>query len=228
MTRKLWERQPWDTQTSFDRFVRFYLPQEPPRSQTEAYRRYMTERGRKWGGASVPGTWRAWAGGRDTNTGRIKAGAYTWEERAAALDEHLAAVDLARWEKRRRDFREQSHETLAEGMTRLMEMLRWPMHAQREEATEYDDQGRPIAVTYVIEPARWDFKAAAQLARSLQFMAEGLGFQDRPADDTPSLLAPGNTINIDVSNLTTDQLISIVTAAGSQLDSGGKERAGDT
>lgn len=102
----LWKRQSWDTSTSFDRFVRFYLPQTPPRSVTEAYRVYRIGRGMnpdKAAALKVPsGSWINWSLGK-TPDGVPIEGAKSWAERAAAYDDHLAAVALAAREAQRRE-----------------------------------------------------------------------------------------------------------------------------
>jgi len=104
--RPLWERQPWDTAASFDRFHRFYLPQERPRSVVEAYRRYRQTTGKDPAKIrQAPGGWNNWAAGRDSK-GQPIEGAKTWEQRAQAYDDHLAKLDRERWEARRRAVRE--------------------------------------------------------------------------------------------------------------------------
>ena len=112
--RPLWERHPWDTKASFDRFHRFYLAQDAPRSLNEAYRRYRAEKGPQQGrneaapkrSLRAPGGWVRWFRGQDSK-GQPKPGAKTWAERAAAYDEHLAEQDRQKWEARRRQVREQ-------------------------------------------------------------------------------------------------------------------------
>lgn len=86
----LWERQPWDTETSYARFWEFYLPQNPPRSLDAAYQAY---RGKKAGAKGVstkrrsPGTWRNWYRGHDRQGNPIP-GAVGWKDRANAWDDH--------------------------------------------------------------------------------------------------------------------------------------------
>ncbi len=110
MERPLWERQPWDTPASFDRFQRYYLSQSPPRSLDEAYRRYRAERPGPQTGCKpatigrAPGSWRRWARGQDGQRQPIP-GAATWEARALAWDDHQAALERQRWETRRREVR---------------------------------------------------------------------------------------------------------------------------
>lgn len=115
MERPLWERQPWDTPTSFDRFQRYYLSQSPPRSLDEAYRRYRAEGpGLQTGDNPVaprraPGSWQRWARGQD-GKGRPIPGAATWEARAVAWDDHQAELERQRWETRRREVREADYQ----------------------------------------------------------------------------------------------------------------------
>lgn len=109
--RPLWERQPWDTAASFDRFHRFYLPQERPRALDEAYHDYLAERrGLQKGAKEVtskraPGQWQRWFRAQD-GAGQPIDGAKSWEQRAQAYDDHLAELDRERWEARRRAVRE--------------------------------------------------------------------------------------------------------------------------
>jgi len=108
--RPFWERQPWDTQASFERFHRFYLAQESPRSLNEAYRRYRSETGQKPArGIEAPGSWRQWFRGQNSGGKRIP-GALTWEERADAYDDHVAERERRRWESRRRGIREEDYQ----------------------------------------------------------------------------------------------------------------------
>lgn len=106
--RPLWERQPWDTPASWEKFHTYYLAQAPPRSLNEAYRRYRTEQGQTQaspGAPEAPGSWRRWYRAQDGH-GQPIPGAAPWNERAQAWDDHLAAQDRQRWDARRRDVRE--------------------------------------------------------------------------------------------------------------------------
>lgn len=83
----LWERQPWETPTSYSRFVEYYLPQEQRRSLDKAYRRHRAHTSGKPVAKNLraPGYWTTWSRGRDYKGDDIK-GASTWEERADAWD----------------------------------------------------------------------------------------------------------------------------------------------
>jgi hypothetical protein len=102
----LWQRQPFDTPASFDRFSRFYLVQEPPRSVETAYRQWRQKTGRKPAG-KMPGSWTAMAWPTDHPS---------WPARAAAYDDHLAALRLSEWERQ--------HMPAAEVIARLSAMAR--------------------------------------------------------------------------------------------------------
>jgi hypothetical protein len=105
--RPLWERQPWDTKSSFAAFQLWLLQDERPRSLDAAYRLHV---GRECyaSGTKIRAsdTWRRWYQARDKDGQRLPD-SKTWEERAAAYDEHLAAQERRKWEARRRQVREQ-------------------------------------------------------------------------------------------------------------------------
>lgn len=104
----LWERQEYETDTAFDRFHKYYLAQDPPRSVEEAYRRWKHKSGRNRAG-KTPGSWTAWAWPKGEN---VKS----WPERAAAWDDHLASLRQAEWEAR--------HMSVPEALARLSDMAR--------------------------------------------------------------------------------------------------------
>ena len=98
---ELWERQPWDTDTSYDRFVTFYLPQRNPRSVVEAYRRYKRNKGDTKGKIlRAPSVWDNWSLGR-TPKGKPIPNALSWKERAAAWDAEQHRVFLLGEQDRR-------------------------------------------------------------------------------------------------------------------------------
>lgn len=99
-----WERQPYDTDASFEAFSLFYFPQSPPRSVDKAYR---TARPRPARFANKPDTrraassWRNWSQGRKSDRTRIP-GALSWHDRAAAWDDYVLA-EFKRKEIKRRE-----------------------------------------------------------------------------------------------------------------------------
>lgn len=90
----LWERQPWDTNASYQAFKDYYLPAEEPGRLINAYRDYRRQMGVKQAPSKVPGTWSAWSRGRHPTSGEPIPGAATWAERAAAFDAHVAQEEL--------------------------------------------------------------------------------------------------------------------------------------
>ena len=98
---KVWERQPYDTLTSFQAFTRFYLPQDNPRSVAEAFRRYQSQNGIDSSATiRAPGQWQRWSRAWNDKDQR-KPDSMTWSERAEKYDDFMSAKRLADLEKRR-------------------------------------------------------------------------------------------------------------------------------
>ena len=103
-----WQRQPWESATSFSRFTEFYLLQQPPRLLAEAYLLYRCTAGslqdQKKRIRRAPGVWQNWAYARNYD-GVAIPGARTCAERAQRMMQALL-------------FRKVSEETTSEdGMT---------------------------------------------------------------------------------------------------------------
>lgn len=104
---ELWERQPWDTEVSYARFIEYYLPQENPRSLNEAYRLFKSQRSGKpvSPNARAPGYWAYWYRGDDSQ-GNARPGTVNWQQRAQAWDEMQAQRALKELEDRQEAKRE--------------------------------------------------------------------------------------------------------------------------
>jgi hypothetical protein len=168
----LWERQSWDTEASWDRFHRFYLVQDAPRSLNEAYRRYRSEQGQdKVSENEAPGTWRKWFRGQDS-TGKVIPGATTWEERAQAWDNHQAELDRQRWEERRQAVREQDW-ALGDDLRKLAaEMLKQaPRFVKGSRSVIKGKDGSPDREVVTMELTIDALFKAAKLASDLQRLA---------------------------------------------------------
>lgn len=61
----LWERQGWDTPTSYNNFLLYYFPLRPPRNVTQAYRNATGKKSAK----KAPTNWYCWFRGLDPNGG---------------------------------------------------------------------------------------------------------------------------------------------------------------
>ncbi len=173
-----WQKQPWESATSFSRFTEFYLLQQPPRSLAEAYRRFRIKSGldpaQAKGIKYAPAAWKNWAYARDTY-GRPIPNALTWAERAANFDIHLAEKQLAEeervWAGRRAALREAewtAGEALLERARRMMQALLF--RKVSEETTTEDGKTFITHITYA--PANWSerdiasaFKIASDLMR---------------------------------------------------------------
>lgn len=176
-----WDLQPWDTGVSFDRFRKFFLAQEQPRSLVEAYRRY-----RRWRGASeeevrriraAPGTWKNWAYGHDARGRRIP-NALTWAERARAYDVDAAAQRLRAeeelWEERRNQLREADWKAGEALRARAERMLMGMLF--RKEVNEQTGADGTTITQVIYEPTNWgerDIVAAFKLASDLQRRGAG-------------------------------------------------------
>lgn len=148
---ELWERQTWDTAASFRSF-NYYLAQKPPRSVDESYRLWLadkyphkrpinaTKRAAK--------AWRAWSRGQ-TPKGIPIPDTKTWQQRAAAYDDYLAALDRQLWESRRLQVKEDDWRqsgTLRKVADQILAEAPKFTRTQRQRIpAEYDAQGRQIS-----------------------------------------------------------------------------------
>lgn len=86
-----WQRQPYETDTAFDRFHTYYLiAQSPPRSVDEAYRLWKAEKGqlgdKKGAKLRASTQWQTWAWPKGDNV-------MSWPERAQAFDNYRAKIN---------------------------------------------------------------------------------------------------------------------------------------
>jgi len=162
-TRKLWERQPWDTRVSYDRFHDFYLAQDLPRSLSEAYRRWGSRKGYKGGkGKGAPGTWQSWFRAQHKKSGQPIPGAIGWAERAAAWDDEARAKERKKWEDRIEEQRDRDWDMADALHKKAQQMLLFPL-ARTERRVEEQD-GQTVQITEV-HPARWRMRDAAPIAK---------------------------------------------------------------
>jgi len=104
---KLWERQPWDTDTSYANFHTYYLSQKAgKRTLAEAYRRYRRAKGYEEVEVSPPGGWNKWYYGQDSKgrnlPGSVYANAIPWKKRAEAYDDVMYRGEQTDWAEKRR------------------------------------------------------------------------------------------------------------------------------
>jgi len=120
----------------------------------------------------------------------------SWADRAAAWDKHLADIDHALWEDRRRQEREAEWEDAVSLRERAERMEQFPL-AKVERVEETYEDGRPRSVT-IVHPAKWsqaDVARHRDLAAKLARLAASMGE-----------IARMEALNIDVSKLTMGQL----------------------
>lgn len=131
----IWEKQPYDTSASFDAFHRYYLSQDPPRSVEKAYRlAYADKHGlspKEVQKKQASGTWKKWAWPKG------KPEALTWQQRAQAFDDHLAALQREEWE--------QQHMSEAEALARIAEHARGSLAEFADVVTIADLKDHPKA-----------------------------------------------------------------------------------
>lgn len=156
---ELWEEQPWDTPASFARFRAYYLPQPPPRSALEAYRRYKEARKRRERGTTktLPGSWQNWFQGRDRQGNPIP-GAIGWQERADAYDAHQQRLVEAQRQQelldRMRQYDEAAMKVVERGIRTVERMLDFPL-----QETTVSQGGQQIT----FKPARWSLNTVPPL-----------------------------------------------------------------
>ncbi len=189
-SRGLWERQTWDTPASFRAFHEFYLPQKPPRSVDRAYRDWYIQRHNlpkddlRTTKRRATKTWRHWYQGKKAN-GMTIEGAIPWAERVKAWDSHLAALDYALWEERKRQEREAEWEDASSLREQAERMEQFPL-AQVERVEEVYEDGRAKSVT-IVQPAKWgrgDIARHRDLAAKLARLATGMETDSKKLDIT--------------------------------------------
>lgn len=168
----LWERQPWETPTAYDRFLRFYLAQDEPRSVDAAFREWYTQAHGLDSGdeqvkrKSAPGTWRNWSLGRKWN-GQPKAESWPWRDRADAYNAHVAELFRLQQQKRQLEVLEsdwQAGGELRNTAKTLTEFLaNWKVGTDRKEAVGLKGE-QVVTITRTVAPN----VTLAHLARALE------------------------------------------------------------
>ncbi len=169
MSNNLWDRQPWDTDTSYYIFQTYFLPMQPnERTLADAYRSYRRSKGvssvsvnrsRK---ARSPGGWVNWHDGKDPK-GRKPAGtvfenSIGWPARARAYDTYLSEqarkAEEELWKQRQLQIRQKEWDAAEELWDRSKQMRRAPVFRQTTTDT-VQEGGKTILRTIIIEPADW-------------------------------------------------------------------------
>lgn len=178
MTTQLWDRQPWDTDTSYHIFQTYYLPLPPnERNLQEAYRNYRVSKGlgkAKPNGKTVmaPGTWKNWCDGKDPKGRKLPGTAFEnsipWPARARAYDNYL--IEQARkaeeelWVQRQLQIRRAEWDASQALLQRFQQMCLAPIFRRAVTDTIQED-GKTINRTIIIEPAGW---READIARTVE------------------------------------------------------------
>lgn len=185
--RQPWERQDWETATSYARFADYYLSLPPDkRSLRAAYNNYRADQGLGIAPSGPSGGWQRWEQGLDSRGAPIP-GAMSWSERAKAWDFYIAKlkaqelakqaqVEAEKWAKRRIDLLEKEWQVGSTLLDRAQDMLRRGM-LFRQVARD----GR-----VVIEPVKWgerDIAANAKTGSDLARRSAGLPRDTIAVDD---------------------------------------------
>lgn len=183
-----WERQPWDSKASYEAFL-VYLEMG---SVPEAYRKKTGKSTAK----QAPGSWNNWAAAKNYN-GEPIPGALTWAQRVEAWENHLHLLELQKWQRRRLEHKEAGWTLSKKLRDRVERMLMFPIS---EQVTTQGPQG----TTTIIKPLKWSANDIARLTETADKLA-------RLTLGEPTDTSRGANINIDVSNLTQEQLQRIAT-----------------
>lgn len=110
----IWEQQPWETATAYDRFYTYYLTQQVPRSVERAYATWRQASGKPAAKSrAAPGSWRSMSTGSDNRTGKRIEGRLPWRVRAEAYDAYLREIADAAYKQKHIEEREKLVERLA-------------------------------------------------------------------------------------------------------------------
>jgi len=175
---QLWERQPWDTPTSFKVLQRWLL-QTRPRSLDAAYREHVGRdyyaSGRK---IVASDTCRYWYQGRSPKGERLFDNGQpvpTWQDRARAYDDHLAALDRERWEQRQRELREADWATGDELRDLAAQILEHaPKFLKTTRRVVKGQGGEPDQVVTTVELDGTFLLKTIKLASDIQRVAAGM------------------------------------------------------
>lgn len=168
MTANLWDRQPWDTDTSYYIFQTYYLPMQPnERTLADAYRNYRLSKGllkTTPAGALInaPGAWKNWSEARNPKgqkpAGTVFENSTTWPARARAYDTYLQEqarrAEEELWKQRQLQIRKAEWEAAQELFDRSKQMRRAPVFRQTSTDT-VQEGGKVVSRTIIIEPADW-------------------------------------------------------------------------
>jgi hypothetical protein len=165
----LWERQSWESATSFSYFHTYYLSQPPLRSVADAYRKWEADskKGDSGGAKNKKGQtvrpsngFSRLAQAKNASGELVHPDAVGWEVRARAWDDHLAAIDRERWAKRRAEWAEQEWDTSQKLLEKARQMLTFPI----VKTTVNNGQT-------TIEPAEWRMGDVAKMAETASKLA---------------------------------------------------------
>lgn len=157
----LWERQLWDSDTSFAVFQIWLKQDFRPRNLDKAWRTYLGKDRDKSGKLIHAPTAIHHAYHATDNRSKKYPHSVDWPTRAAAFDAATAQEELEMWQHRRQQIRRQEWASAEALLEKAREMLEWPLYIR------YEDGGKTI-----IQPVRWSIrdiqlflKTASELSR---------------------------------------------------------------
>lgn len=168
MSSNLWDRQPWDTDTSYYIFQTYFLPMQPnERNLADAYRNYRLSKGLskvnpKGKLIHAPGSWQQWADGQNPKghkpAGTVFENSVGWPARARAYDTYLQEqarkAEEEIWKQRQLQIRQKEWDAAEELWDRSKQMRRAPVFRQTTTDT-IQEGGKVVNRTIIIEPADW-------------------------------------------------------------------------
>lgn len=212
METNLWDRQPWETDKSFDAFTLFLSMHPKDRSVAAAYRELKRQEWEKeqviqeeietrldsLKKKQVPGYFRGWADTRDRDGRHVSPQAKTWGERAAAYDSHLAKLERAAWEEKFLELKQKEWDLSQKLLDKAEKMLLMPL--AKEEA-----KGGKVIIT----PANWSMGDAPRVAE----MGSRLGRRaaEVAIEKTGQEIEGQITVSTGLEELEADELDELIT-----------------
>lgn len=171
---KLWERQPWDSDLTWQIFHQWLMSDD--RDLDKVWRNHVNKTYTPTGSLIVAPSYirKAYDGMTDVQIAHDQI--ISWSERARAFDNAQDNLDLEMAQQRKRRIRREEWSMAMLLLDKAKEMIKWPIYV--EEIAEEDDDGNTI--TLIRMPMKWSLrdvqglaKTASELARLSTDMVQG-------------------------------------------------------